>query len=90
MTTLAACSASQSPDAAPEPGSGPSGGATPGQTEAPEPEVPPVRLMSNVEKGARDVPVDTRLTLEADGGTLRKVAVTSAPARARRRCRATT
>ena len=36
------------------------------------------RLMSNVEKGARDVPVDTRLTLEADGGTLRKVTVTSA------------
>ena len=78
MTTLAACSASQSPDAAPEPGSGTSGGATPGETEAPEPEVPPVRLMSNVEKGARDVPVDTRLTLEADGGTLRKVTVTSA------------
>ncbi len=34
--------------------------------------------MSNVEKGARDVPVDTRLTLESDGGTLRKVSVTSA------------
>jgi lipoprotein-anchoring transpeptidase ErfK/SrfK len=33
--------------------------------------------MSNVERGARDVPVDTRLTLEADGGTLRKVSVTS-------------
>ena len=31
VTTLAACSASQSPDAAPEPGSGTSGGATPGR-----------------------------------------------------------
>jgi lipoprotein-anchoring transpeptidase ErfK/SrfK len=34
--------------------------------------------MSNVEKGAVDVPVDTRLTLESDGGTLRKVTVSSA------------
>jgi hypothetical protein len=29
--------------------------------------------MSNVEARRHDVPVDTRLTLEADGGTLRKV-----------------
>jgi lipoprotein-anchoring transpeptidase ErfK/SrfK len=78
VTALAGCNASGSPDAAPEPGTGDSGGATPGETESPEPEVPPVRLMSNVEKGARDVPVDTRLTLEADGGTLRKVTVSSA------------
>ena len=78
VTTLAGCNASEFPDAAPEPGSGDSGGATPGETESSEPEVPPVRLMSNVEKGARDVPVDTRLTLETDGGTLRKVTVSSA------------
>ena len=78
VTTLAACNASESPDAAPEPGAGDSGSAAPGETEPAEPEVPPVTLMSNVEKGALDVPVDTRLTLEADGGTLRKVAVSSA------------
>jgi lipoprotein-anchoring transpeptidase ErfK/SrfK len=77
VTTLVGCNVSDSPDAAPEPGSG-SGGATPGATESSEPEVPPVRLMSNVEKGASDVPVDTRLTLETDGGTLRKVTVSSA------------
>jgi lipoprotein-anchoring transpeptidase ErfK/SrfK len=42
------------------------------------PTVPPVTIMSNVKKGARDVPVDTRLTMEADGGSLRQVTVTSA------------
>jgi lipoprotein-anchoring transpeptidase ErfK/SrfK len=74
ITTLAACNATDSPDAAPEPGSA-SGGATPGESESPE--IPPVKVLSNVVKGARDVPVDTRLTVEADGGTLRKVTVTS-------------
>jgi lipoprotein-anchoring transpeptidase ErfK/SrfK len=78
VTTLAGCSLSELPGAAPEPGAGDSGGATPGETDSSEPEVPPVRLMSNVEKGALDVPVDTRLTLETDGGTLRKVTVSSA------------
>ena len=43
VTTLAACNASESPDAAPEPGAGTSGGATPGETEPSEPAVPPVR-----------------------------------------------
>ncbi len=75
VTTLAACSATGSPDAAPEPGSA-SGGATPEESETPE--VPPVKVLSNVDKGASDVPVDTRLTVESDGGTLRKVTVTSA------------
>jgi lipoprotein-anchoring transpeptidase ErfK/SrfK len=74
VTTLAACNATESPDAAPEAGST-SGGATPEESEAPE--VPPVRVISNVDKGARDVPVDTRLTVEADGGTLHRVKVTS-------------
>ena len=78
VATLAACSTSDTPDAAPEPGSGASGGATPTEAESSDPPPPPVRVMSNVEKGASDVPVDTRLTLEADGGTLRKVTVTSA------------
>jgi lipoprotein-anchoring transpeptidase ErfK/SrfK len=72
--TLAACSATESPDAAPEVGST-SGGATPEESESPE--IPPVKVLSNVDKGAQDVPVDTRLTVEADGGTLRKVTVTS-------------
>ncbi len=78
VTALAACSAIETPGAAPEPGSA-SGGATPGESESPEtPEIPPVKVISNVKKGARNVPVDTRLTVEADGGTLHKVAVTSA------------
>jgi lipoprotein-anchoring transpeptidase ErfK/SrfK len=77
VTTLAACNANESPDAGADPGAALSGDATPGQSESPEPKVPAVRLMSNVDKGAQDVPVDTRLTLEADGGTLRRVSVTS-------------
>ena len=77
VTTLVGCNASESPEAAPRPGSADSGGATPDASESAEPQVPPVTIMSNVKRGARDVPVDTRLTLEADGGTLRKVSVTS-------------
>jgi lipoprotein-anchoring transpeptidase ErfK/SrfK len=77
VTTLVGCNASESPEAAPEAGSAGSDAATPDASEVAEPQVPPVTIMSNVERGARDVPVDTRLTLEADGGTLRKVSVTS-------------
>ena len=73
-TTLVGCNAEETPGAAGEPGVSGAASQTPEETE---PAVPPVRLMSNVEKGARDVPVDTRLTLETDGGTLRKVSVTS-------------
>ncbi len=77
VTTLVGCNASESPEAAPQAGSADSGGATPDASESAEPQVPPVTIMSNVKPGAGDVPVDTRLTLEADGGTLRKVSVTS-------------
>ena len=76
-TSLAACTGvDPTPDAADQPGA--SEGASPAADESKTPEVPPVTVMANVERGARDVPVDTRLTLEADGGTLRKVAVSSA------------
>ncbi len=76
-TTLAACNGvDDTPDAAEQPGA--SGAASPGAEESTAPEVPPVKVMANVDFGARDVPVDTRLTLEADGGTLRKVTVDSA------------
>src|SRR4051812_12342122 len=76
--TLAGCNGtSGNPGAAPEPGAVDSAGAS-SATSSPTPTVPPVTVMSNVKRGARDVPVDTRLTLEAEGGTLRKVAVTSA------------
>jgi lipoprotein-anchoring transpeptidase ErfK/SrfK len=77
VTTLVGCNASEAPEAAPQSGSVDSGGATPEASESAEPQVPPVTIMSNVKRGARDVPVDTRLTLEADGGTLRKVSVAS-------------
>jgi len=73
-TTLAGCNAVETPDAAGQPGASGAASQAPEETE---PAVPPVRLMSNVEKGARNVPVDTRLTLETDGGTLRQVSVTS-------------
>jgi lipoprotein-anchoring transpeptidase ErfK/SrfK len=73
-TTLVGCNVDETPGAAGEPGASGAASQAPEETE---PAVPAVRLMSNVEKGARDVPVDTRLTLEADGGTLRKVSVTS-------------
>jgi len=73
--TLAGCNdVENSPDAAVQPGPADSSQASPSATE---PAVPPVELMSNVKRGATDVPVDTRLTLEADGGTLRKVTVSS-------------
>ncbi len=79
--TLAACSSvSASPEAAPGPGSRSSGGAEPSDA-VDDPQVPPVTLASNVARGARDVPVDTRVTIEADGGTLRKVTLTSPDAR---------
>ncbi|MEO6511280.1 MAG: Ig-like domain-containing protein, partial [Nocardioides sp.] len=78
-TTLAGCNSTdtEAPDAAPQPGAAQSGASTPSATESETPKVPSVRLMSNVEKGARDVPVDTRLTLEAENGTLQQVTVTS-------------
>ena len=76
VTTLVGCNTDELPGAAPEPGAADSSG-TPQASESAEPEVPPVTVMSNVKRGATDVPVDTRLTLEADGGTLRKVSVTS-------------
>ena len=76
VTTLVGCNTDELPGAAPEPGAADSSG-TPEASESAEPQVPPVTIMSNVERGARDVPVDTRLTLEADGGTLRKVSVAS-------------
>jgi lipoprotein-anchoring transpeptidase ErfK/SrfK len=76
-TTLAGCnSETETPGAADEPGTAQSGGSSPTAEET-EPAVPSVKLMSNVEKGATDVPVDTRLTLEAENGTLRTVSVTS-------------
>ena len=59
ITTLAACNATDSPDAAPEAGSA-SGSATPGESESPE--IPPVKVLSNVDRGARDVPVDTHVS----------------------------
>ena len=77
VTTLVGCNTDELPGAAPAPGSTDSAAATPEASESAEPEVPPVTVMSNVKRGAADVPVDTRLTLEADGGTLRKVNVTS-------------
>jgi lipoprotein-anchoring transpeptidase ErfK/SrfK len=77
-TTLAGCNGNtETPESALQPGSAQSGGASPSAEESEAPRVPSVRLMSNVEKGARDVPVDTRLTLEAENGTLQKVSVTS-------------
>jgi lipoprotein-anchoring transpeptidase ErfK/SrfK len=73
--TLAGCNDVEStPDAAVQPDAADSGDASPSATA---PAVPPVKLMSNVKRGATDVPVDTRLTLETDGGTLSKVTVTS-------------
>jgi lipoprotein-anchoring transpeptidase ErfK/SrfK len=76
-TTLAACNGvDDTPDAAEQPGA--SGAASPDAEGSTAPEVPPVKVMANVDFGARDVPVDTRLTLEADGGTLREVTVDSA------------
>ena len=78
-STLVGCNdVTGSPNVADEPGATGSQGSSPSATEPTEPEVPPVTVMSNVERGARDVPVDTRLTVEAEGGTLRKVSVTSA------------
>jgi lipoprotein-anchoring transpeptidase ErfK/SrfK len=77
-TTLAGCSSDTgTPDAAPQPGAAQSSGSSPSAEESEAPKVPSVRLMSNVEKGATDVPVDTRLTLEAENGTLQQVTVTS-------------
>jgi lipoprotein-anchoring transpeptidase ErfK/SrfK len=77
-TTLAGCSSDPgTPDAAPQPGAAQSSGSSPSAEESEAPKVPSVRLMSNVEKGATDVPVDTRLTLEAENGTLQQVTVTS-------------
>jgi lipoprotein-anchoring transpeptidase ErfK/SrfK len=80
-TTLTACNGvSTTPDAADQP-AGDTGSTAPsasaGESSA-APAAPPVTVMSNVDKGAREVPVDTRLTMEADGGTLREVTVTSA------------
>ncbi len=77
-TTLAGCNDTETPDTAAQPGSVQSGSSSPSAEESEAPKVPSVRLMSNVEKGARDVPVDTRLTLEAENGTLQAVSVTSA------------
>ncbi len=74
LTTLAACNANETPDLAPGTDST-SGSTTPGESQSPE--VPAVQVESNVRKGARNVPVDTRLTVEAEGGTLRRVTVTS-------------
>ncbi len=76
-TTLAGCNSdTEAPDAAAQPGTAQSDDASPSAEET-EPAVPPVTLMSNVKKGASDVPVDTRLTLEAENGTLQNVSVTS-------------
>ncbi len=78
-TALAGCNENTgTPDAAGEPGAAQSGDSTPETPGETEPAVPPVKLMSNVTKGASDVPVDTRLTIEAENGTLRKVTVASA------------
>ena len=78
-TTLTACKIeTDGPGAAAEPGTAQSGDATSSPSaEETEPAVPPVKLMSNVKKGATDVPVDTRLTIEAEGGSLKAVSVTS-------------
>src|SRR5689334_20430693 len=77
-TTLAGCNGNpETPESAVQPGSAQSGGSSPSATQSEAPKVPSVTLMSNVEKGAQDVPVDTRLTLEAQNGTLQKVSVTS-------------
>jgi lipoprotein-anchoring transpeptidase ErfK/SrfK len=77
-TTLAGCNSdTETPGAAAEPGAVQSDGSSPSAEET-EPAVPPVKLLSNVEKGARDVPVDTRLTVEAENGTLQAVSLTSA------------
>lgn len=67
--TLAAC---QSDDL---PGASASAGDDPG-TSAPT-TVPPLRLVSSVEKGATGVPVDRELSVEAKGGSIDSVAVSS-------------
>jgi lipoprotein-anchoring transpeptidase ErfK/SrfK len=73
---LTGCNGSpETPGTAQEPGG--TGGASASASGSPTPQVPSVKLMSNVKKGARDVPVDTRLTIEAENGTLQKVSVTS-------------
>ena len=54
--------------------SSPSGSATAAATPAPE----QVVFTANVRRGARSVPVDTRLTVTAQRGTIRNVRVTSA------------
>ena len=79
VATLAGCNGTtDNPGAAGQPGAADNGGASPSLAESTAPAVPPVTVLSNVKRGASDVPVDTRLTLEAEGGTLRKVSVSSA------------
>jgi hypothetical protein len=76
-TTLAGCNDTETPESAVQPGAAQSGGSSPSAEESEALKVPSVRLMSNVDKGASDVPVDTRLTMEVENGTLQQVSVTS-------------
>jgi lipoprotein-anchoring transpeptidase ErfK/SrfK len=57
--------------------SGDKAAAGPASSSSPTPSVPPVKVTSNIPRGAQDVPVDRSLKLSASGGTLTSVSVSS-------------
>ena len=63
-------------DAGDVPGASALGGGGSPAADAPTPSAP-LRLTSNIKRGAREVPVDTRLALAASGGTIDRVRVSS-------------
>lgn len=69
MLGLSACNSSATADGT-RPGAGASGSATAGETAAPTPTVAPVKWVTNPKHKAKNVSVDTRVTAQAENGTL--------------------